>query len=151
MNILFISFDADPPHMGGTSTVVNVLAKDLKQRGYNVYLGYYNDSRYPSTFFQEKIKLTISNKKSIEAFCKDNPIDIIYNTQPIGTNWELLKEVFPKAKIISAYHNRPLLRYFPLESLMNIYYDSNNWIHKIYTLAKIPLLPYWRYKSKKKR
>ncbi|MCM0316247.1 MULTISPECIES: glycosyltransferase [Bacteroides] len=136
--------------MGGTSTVVNVLAKDLKQRGYNVYLGYYNDSRYPSTFFQEKIKLTISNKKSIEAFCKDNPIDIIYNTQPIGTNWELLKEVFPKAKIISAYHNRPLLRYFPLESLMNIYYDSNNWIHKIYTLAKIPLLPYWRYKSKKK-
>jgi hypothetical protein len=80
--------------MGGTSTVVNVLAKDLKQRGYNVYLGYYNDSRYPSTFFQEKIKLTISNKKSIEAFCKDNPIDIIYNTQPIGTNWELLKEVF---------------------------------------------------------
>ncbi|AUI47012.1 glycosyltransferase [Bacteroides hominis] len=150
MNILFISFDADPPHMGGTSTVVNVLAKDLKQRGYNVYLGYYNDSRYPSTFFQEKIKLTISNKKSIEAFCKDNPIDIIYNTQPIGTNWELLKEVFPKAKIISAYHNRPLLRYFPLESLMNIYYDSNNWIHKIYTLAKIPLLPYWRYKSKKK-
>ena len=136
--------------MGGTSTVVNVLAKELKQRGYNVYLGYYNDSRYPSTFFQEKIKLTISNKKSIESFCKNNPIDIIYNTQPIGTNWELLKEVFPKAKIISAYHNRPLLRYFPLESLMNIYYDSNSWIHKIYTLAKIPLLPYWRYKSQKK-
>jgi len=150
LNILFISFDADPPHMGGTSTVVNVLAKELKQRGYNVYLGYYNDSRYPSTFFQEKIKLTISNKKSIESFCKNNPIDIIYNTQPIGTNWELLKEVFPKAKIISAYHNRPLLRYFPLESLMNIYYDSNSWIHKIYTLAKIPLLPYWRYKSQKK-
>ena len=44
MNILFISFDADPPHMGGTSTVVNILAKEFKQKGHNVYLGYYNDS-----------------------------------------------------------------------------------------------------------
>lgn len=61
MNILFISFDADPPHMGGTSTVVNILAKEFKQKGHNVYLGYYNDSPHPSTYFKKKVKLTASN------------------------------------------------------------------------------------------
>lgn len=150
MNILFISFDADPPHMGGTSTVVNILAKEFKQKGHNVYLGYYNDSPHPSTYFKKKVKLTASNHFFLNIFIKENPIDIIYNTQAIETDWKLLKEAFPKAKIISAYHSKPLLRYFPLESLMNIYYDSNNWIYKLYTLAKIPLLPYWKYKSQKK-
>lgn len=54
MNILFISFDADPPYMGGVATVFNVLAQYFEQKGNNVYLGYIKDSQHPSVFFKKK-------------------------------------------------------------------------------------------------
>lgn len=147
MNILFISFDADPPYMGGTSTVVHVLAKELKKRGHNISLGYFNKSDHPSVFFEKKIYLSNMNNEKISSFAKYNNIQIIYNTQAINTDWMLLKKFFPTAKIVSAYHNRPQLNYFPLYSLMNFYYNSNNVFFKIYTLLKIPLLPIRKIQS----
>ena len=41
MNILFISFDADPPHMGGTATVVNVIAREFQNRGDEVFFFFF--------------------------------------------------------------------------------------------------------------
>lgn len=147
MNILFISFDADPPYMGGTATVVYILAKEFQRRGHNVYLGYFRKSDHPSTFFTKKIYLSENNQEEIISFSRKNKIQIIYNTQAIGTDWQLIKRNFPSAKIISAYHNRPQLNYFPLYSLMNLYYKSSNFVYKLYTLLKIPLLPIRRMQS----
>ncbi|MBB3839604.1 glycosyltransferase involved in cell wall biosynthesis [Runella defluvii] len=150
LNILFISFDADPPHMGGTATVVNVLAKAFQAKGHFVALGYFEDSNHPSEFFQYKIKLNIENKKEIEVFIAQHKFDIVYNTQAMNTDFLFLRSLFVEnCKIISAYHNKPRLRYLSLESLMNIYHSSKNPLYKIYTLAKIPLLPIWKYKLQK--
>jgi len=151
MNILFISFDADPPYMGGTATVVNVLAKAFQAKGHFVALGYFEDSSHPSEFFQCKVKLSPTNRKELESFFKKYSFDIIYNTQAMSTDFSFLKLLpLGQCKIVSAYHSRPMLRFFPLESLMNLYYDSNNLIYKLYTLVKIPLLPIWKYRSQKR-
>lgn len=151
MNILFISFDADPPYMGGTATVVNVLAKAFQAKGHFVALCYFEDSAHPSDFFRYKVKLNPDNRKEVESFFNKHSFDIIYNTQTISTDFVFLKSLpLGQCKIVSAYHNKPLLRFFPLESLMNLYHDSNNLIYKFYTLAKIPLLPIWKYRSQKR-
>jgi len=55
LNILFISYDADPPYMGGTSTVVNVLAKAFVSEGHFCALGYMDDSNHPSVFLKTKL------------------------------------------------------------------------------------------------
>lgn len=151
MNILFISFDADPPYMGGTATVINVLAKAFQQRGHFVALGYFENSEHPSLFFRNKIKLNVTNRAEIEVFLLQHKFDIIYNTLAMNTDFLFLKS-FPigKCKIISAYHNKPHLRFLPLEPLMNIYHSSKNPLYKLYTLAKIPLLPFWKYQSQKR-
>lgn len=148
MKILFISFDADPPYMGGTATVVNVIAKELQNRGHIVFLGYSDKSEHPSVFFNKKVNL--ASETEIKSFVERYTIDVIYNTQAIGTDWNIIKEYFPKAKIVSAYHNKPLLRYFHLESLLNIVYDSSNLLYKFYTLCKIPLLPFWKLKTQRR-
>lgn len=150
MNILFISFDADPPYMGGVSTVVNAIAKGLLQRGHNIYLGYYTPGVHPSLFFRNKILISYNNIPYIKNFLENNKIDIIYNALPLNTDWDIIKKCFPTTKIVSAYHNRPQLNYFPLYSLMNIYYNSKNILYKIYTLLKITLLPIRKIKSQKR-
>lgn len=151
MNILFISFDADPPYMGGTATVVNVLAKAFQAKGHFVALGHFEDSKHPSDFFQCKVKLDPINRTEAESFFNENSFDIIYNTQAMSTDFSFLKSLpLGDCKIVSAYHNKPLLRFFPLESLMNLYHESNNPIYKLYSLAKIPLLPIWKYRSQKR-
>ncbi len=150
MKILFISFDADPPYMGGTSTVVNVLAKYFKRIGHEIALGYFEDSEHPSVFFENKIKLVKENYDQAKLFILNFEPDIIYNTQAMSTDFSFLKSLpIHNSVLISAYHNKPLLRYYPIQSLINLYYDSNNILYKIYTLAKIPLLPFWKYKSQK--
>lgn len=96
MNILFISFDADPPHMGGTATVVNVIAREFQNRGHEVFLGFYTKSEHPSVFFSKKVNL--ASETEIKSFVERYSIDVIYNTQAIGTNWNILKEYFPNRK-----------------------------------------------------
>lgn len=152
MNILFISFDADPPYMGGTSTVVNVLAKAFMAEGHFCALGYMDDSDHPSVFFKNKIKLVKENRVETEFFFNKFKFDIIYNTQAINTDFDFLKSLkLNDCKIVSAYHNRPQLRYLPFESLMDLYYESNNFFYKLYTLSKIPVLPLWKYKSQRRQ
>lgn len=150
MNILFISFDADPPYMGGVATVINIIAKEFLQRGHNVYLGYYTPGVHPSLFFKNKIQIASNNIPRIKEFNKSHKIDIIYNALPLNADWSTIKTCFPTTKIVSAYHSRPQLNYFPLYSLMNIYYNSNNILYKIYTLLKIPILPIQKIKSQRR-
>jgi glycosyltransferase involved in cell wall biosynthesis len=152
MNILFISFDADPPYMGGTATVVSVLAKAFMAEGHFCALGYMDESKHPSVFFKHKVKLVNNNREEAESFFNKFKFDIVYNTQAMNTDFNLLKSLKTSdCKIVSAYHNRPQLRYLPFESLMDLYYESDNFFYKLYTLCKIPLLPMWKYKSQQRQ
>lgn len=151
MNILIISFDADPPYMGGVSTVINTLAQGLIAKGHSLTLGYYTPTEHPSVFFSKKIQIATTNSNQLQEFSENNTIHIIYNALPINTDWILLKKYFPSSKIISAYHSRPQLNFFPLYSLMNIFYNSPNFFYKVYTLFKIPFLPIQKFRSQKKQ
>lgn len=151
MNILIISHDADPPFMGGVSTVANILAKSFMSKGHFCALGYIENSEHPSVFFKYKVKLVKENRINAEQFFQTHQFDIILNQIANITDFKFLKSLpIRNCKIISAYHNRPMFVFPMLFNLIRIYHDSNNWLYKIYTLLKIPLLPYFYIKSKSK-
>lgn len=54
MNILIISFDADPPYMGGVATMTNLLAKGFIAKGHSCTLGYMRDQSILQTFLNKK-------------------------------------------------------------------------------------------------
>ena len=131
--------------------MINALAQGLIAKGHSLTLGYYTPTEHPSVFFNKKIQIATTNQNQLQEFSKNNTIHIIYNALPINTNWALIKKYFPSSKIISAYHSRPQLNSFPLYSLMNIFYNSQNLLYKVYTLLKIPFLPIQKFKSQKKQ
>lgn len=144
MNILIISFDADPPYMGGTATIANILAKNFIDRGHFCALGYFENSEHPSTFFKYKVKITRGNREEAEKFFLKYQFDVILDQLANITDFNFLRSLpLGKCKIISAYHNRPMIAFSMYENLTRIYRESEHWPYKIYTLAKIPLLPYF--------
>lgn len=150
MNILFISFDADPPNMGGTATVVNIIAKYLQNKGHNVFLGYIVKSNTPSTFFKKKIYIHKSNETNVKDFFKKNSIDVVYNTFGQDIDWDFYNRIRGTAKEIVAYHSRPHIRYWSLESLLNLYHIARNPIKKLHKLLWIVCLPITNFISKYK-
>lgn len=93
MNILIISFDADPPYMGGTATVAHVLAKGFMGKGHFCALGYMDESDHPSVFFEHKVKLVSEKRTEAEAFFKKHTFDIILDQLAIATDYEFLKSL----------------------------------------------------------
>lgn len=149
MNILIISFDADPPYMGGTATVANILAKNFISKGHFCALGYMENSEFPSVFFQEKVKLVKENYEECKTFFQKHQFDIILDQVANITDFNLLLSMtLGNCKIISAYHSRPMYHFSMLETLLRIYSDSDNTMYKLYTLAKIPLMPIFWVKSR---
>jgi glycosyltransferase involved in cell wall biosynthesis len=149
MNILIISFDADPPYMGGAATVANILAKGFMSKGHFCALGYLEHSEHPSIFFKNKVKLVKENRVNAELFFQTYQFDIILNQIANITDFNFLKSLpLNDCKIISAYHNRPMFAFPMLYNLIRIYHDSNNFFYKTYTLSKIPLLPFFWIKTK---
>lgn len=153
MNILIISFDADPPHYGGVATMTNLLAQEFIKRGHTCCLGYTEKSEYPSSFFKDKILLSWDNVHTIKEYATSHQFDIILS-QFISIDYKLISLLkVPKTKVISVYHSRPMLHGLQLAGLLNIIEKSNNWLYKLYTAAKIPLLPIYKIigKHKEKR
>ena len=141
MNILIISFDADPPYMGGVATMTNLLAKGFIAKGHSCTLGYMRESEHPSNFFKQKIKLSESYKYS------GNKFDIILS-QFCNIDYTLLSPLKKQETVIlTAYHNRPMLHSLRIEGLLNIYHQSSNILYKLYTLSKIPFLPMYYIKG----
>ncbi|MFA5329761.1 MAG: glycosyltransferase [Prolixibacteraceae bacterium] len=137
--------------MGGTATVANILAKSFISRGHFCALGYMENSEHPSIFFSHKIKLVNGNRRNAEIFFQEHQFDIILDQLANITDFTFLLSLpLGNCKIISAYHSRPMFHYSMLETLLRIYSDSNNWLYKLYTLAKIPLIPLFRIKSRRK-
>ena len=148
MNILFISYDADPPNMGGTATVVNVLAQYFQKEGHLVSLAYQIVSNTPSLFFKEKIYLNIENYENVKSFFDVHKFDIIYNTMAMDTNWNLLTKVKSRHTIIiSAYHNRPWLRFMSMESIFFSLYASNSFLKKMHCLTLFIRQPFKKINS----
>lgn len=142
MNILFISFDADPPNKGGVSTVTNILAKALICKGHYCSLAYFEESEHPSELFENKIKLVHQNLDNIRDFFTQNKFDIILNQLPTSTDFELLNLLpLNNSKLISVYHNRPMLHPLLPLNLFQIIKQSESYLYKFYTLLKIALLP----------
>jgi glycosyltransferase involved in cell wall biosynthesis len=137
--------------MGGVSTVANILAKSFMAKGHFCALGYIEHSNHPSVFFKHKVQLVSENRIKAEQFFQTHQFDIILNQIANITDFKFLKSLpIGDCKIISAYHNRPMFVFPMLFNLIRIYHDSNNWLYKVYTLLKIPLLPYFYIKSKSK-
>jgi glycosyltransferase involved in cell wall biosynthesis len=142
LNILFISFDADPPNKGGVSTVTNILAKALICKGHYCSLAYFEESEHPSELFENKIKLVHQNLDNIRDFFTQNKFDIILNQLPTSTDFELLNLLpLNNSKLISVYHNRPMLHPLLPLNLFQIIKQSESYLYKFYTLLKIALLP----------
>lgn len=151
MNILIISFDADPPNRGGVATVTNVLAKSFIAQGHFCALGFIENSEYPSVFFQHKVQLVKENRSCIKEFFKEHHFDIILNQLPTLTDFEFLSSLpLGDCKMVSVYHNRPMLHPMRIKGLFKIFKESNNFIYKLYTLMKIPLLPVMNFIGKRK-
>ncbi|MEJ7560445.1 MAG: glycosyltransferase [Pedobacter sp.] len=152
MNILFISFDADPPYMGGTATVANILAKSFQSFGHFCALAYPESSEHPSTFFADKLELNQKNRVAAELFFKKHQFDIILNQLPTNIDFKFLLSLpLGNCKIISAYHNRPMLRPLTIDNLKLLYSKSTNLLHGIYTLIKFPLLPLLNIKNRRQQ
>lgn len=143
MNILFISFDADPPNKGGVSTVTNILAKALIERGHFCALAYFEESEYPSLLFENKIKLVNENFVNLIIFFTKYKFDIILNQLPTLTDFELLEQLqLNNSKLISVYHNRPMIHPLLPINLIQIMEQCGSYVYKFYTLLKIATLPF---------
>ena len=145
MNILFISFDADPPNMGGTATIVNIIAKYLTNKGHQVFLGYLSPSNTPSTFFKEKIYICKANKQKIKDFFTQHKIEIVYNVCGQDIDWEFYNEIREGTKEIVAYHGRPHISSWAIESLWNMFLTSKDPIRKLHKLLWIICSPITNY------
>lgn len=145
MNILIISFDSDPPYMGGVATITNILAKNFILHNHFCALGYMDDSEHPSFFFKHKIKLVKENRENIKKFLYSYNFDIIFVQLPTRIDFKfLLSVLIGNCKIVSVYHSRPMLHFSLFDNLIRIYRESNNFCYKVYTLGKIPFLPlFW--------
>jgi len=150
MNILFISFDADPPNMGGTATIVNIIAKYLVSKGHNVFLGYLTPSDTPSTFFKNKIYICKTNKQEVKNFFTQHKIDIVYNVFGHDTDWNFYNEIRKGTKEIVAYHGRPHISSWAFESLWNMFLTSKDPIRKLHKLLWIICLPITNYFHRRK-
>lgn len=145
MNILFISFDADPPNMGGTATVVNIIAKYLMSKGHHVFLGYLTPSATPSTLFKEKIYICNANKSKVKDFFIQHKIDIVYNVCGQDIDWHLYNQVRNGTKEIVAYHCRPHISSWAVESIWNMFLTAKDPIRKLHKLLWIICSPITNY------
>lgn len=145
MNILFISYDADPPNMGGIATVVNVIAKYFISKGHNVFLGYIFQSETPSTFFKHKIYIHKKNKVEVKSFFLQHKIDIVYNAFGKDIDWDFYNQVRGSSKEIVAYHDRPHISSWAIESLWSMFLTAKDPIRKIHKLLWIACSPLTNY------
>jgi len=144
MNILFISFDSDPPNCGGVATVASILANYFISKGHTCSLGFPFNSEYPSDIFKNKILINKKNTHQISEFFKTNRFDIALVMLPINLDYKLLKKhINPDCKIISAYHSKPMLHSFSIEVIARELDTKRGMLYKIYTYTKYLMLPYY--------
>ncbi len=150
MNILFVSIDGDPAYAGGTATIVQLMASWLQSHGHFCALGYFQESKHPATFFKDRVRLTANNEKELVELNKIHELDILYVTQCIGIDWSLLRRYFPKAKIIAAYHSRPMLM-CPTRRTLGVFLRGNfSCFSKFKVLFYWLLYPLYRYVTQSK-
>lgn len=150
MNILFISFDADPPNMGGTATIINIIAKYFVNKGHKVFLGYLTPSDTPSTYFKNKIYICKTNKEKVKNFLAQHNIDIIYNVCGQDIDWDFYNELKNGIKEIVAYHGRPHISSWAIESIWNMFLTSKDPFRKIHKLLWIVCSPITNYFHRQK-
>lgn len=114
MNIAFLFFRSFDPQIGGVERVTDILTKELKKRGYNIFYLCFkkvgDQSRLATeTYYFPNSEEYVSdeNKTFYSRFIKEHKIDICILQEPrFGVN---IFELFPKSncKLISVYHGSP--------------------------------------------
>lgn len=144
MNILFVTIDGDPLYAGGTATIVQAMARWFQNQGHYCAIGFFEEREHPSTFFKDRLYLTEENISKIQLMNNKHPFDILYITKCIGIDWAFLRKCFPHAKLIAAYHNRPMLMCTPKDELLKFAESSKNRIEKIKLYAYCALYPLYK-------
>lgn len=146
MEILIISFDSDPPYMGGVCTVTHILAEELTKRRITCWLGYIYDSDKPSQYFQNKIKISHDNISKIKELSTQIKFDVIL-TQFLFVDYSLLQLLKkPQGVIISVYHSKPEIRYLHANHYWKVLVQRNiNLKKKTYCI--IHLLFFYLFKT----
>lgn len=150
MEILIISFDADPPLKGGVCTMTNIIAKELIKKGHHCTLGYTHETEVPSTFFSEKIKISEDNIDNILSFSKKKKFDVII-TQFLFINYELLTPLKgANCKVISVYHTKPELRNTLFSTCCTNVIHNKSLTNRIYALIHLFFFPLFKIRERKK-
>lgn len=150
MNILFVSIDGDSTYVGGTATIVQLMAGWLQEHGHFCALGYFEEGRHPATFFEYRLWLHEGNLPKLKEFNEEHPLDILYVTQCINIDWRLLRRCFPSAKLIAAYHSRPMLMCPPRRELKVFLHGNNSWITKAKVAIYMVLYPFYKHHTQLK-
>lgn len=144
MEILIISFDADPPFYGGVSLVTHILGEEFTKLGHNCTLGYLKETEHPSVYFKNKLKISKDNKTNIEKYANKKKFDCII-TQFLHVDYSLLKLLISEnGKIISVYHSKPELRYFSISFYFKNIISSNCFKHILWSFYHILLFPIFK-------
>lgn len=153
MNILFVTIDGDPLYAGGTATIVQMMAGWLEKHSHYCAIGFFQEREHPSTYFKDRIHLIKENMEAIKRLNNKHPFDLLYITQCIGIDWCLLHECFPKAKLIAAYHNRPMLMCPPKIELLKLAKSSRILKEKMKLYLYYTLYPLYKVcvKSKERK
>lgn len=150
MKILFVTIDGDPQYVGGTATIVKLMAKWLKSRGHYCALGVFQELIPHCTCFEDRILLSIDNREKIKELNDRYNFDILYITQCVGIDWKFLRESFPQAKLIAAYHNRPMFMCPQKEDLLKLAKRSRCLYEKLKLFCYSSLYPLYKRQFQKK-
>lgn len=157
MNILFTFAQVFNPNRGGTERVTDVIAKELKKRGHNIYYMNFNreeskmdyDFPAPVNFIDEHPANPEETKQSYINFLKANDIDVIINQGGIMNSCNFFCETGDsKAISISVVHIDPLFNYrYLFNESTTLRNDTKKELFKI--ILRIGYYPIKKYKVRK--
>jgi len=147
MEILIISFDADPPYMGGVATMTSILAKGFSALGHTCSLGYLGQSKWPSAYFQDKIWLSKDNLPAIQEYGSHHSFGLIIS-QFVLSDFDILSSLRgPNTRLLVVHHNRPYIHGLQKDTLYKLLEQSPSLRRRLYNLAKIVVFPLLHYLS----
>lgn len=149
MNILFVYPTIFNPIRGGVERVTDLLAKEFKNRGHNVfYLNNYRNEDLLNYSFPAQVDFfpseSYSDKSNFDFYTRyltNNNIDIVINQCGAFTDSKLYNSVkATKAKVISVIHTNPSLGYNYLFSEIS-QLRNPSLIEKLKRCARIAIYP----------
>lgn len=158
MNILFTYSFIFNPFKGGTERVTDILAKEFKRRGHNIfYLNMVKDESKMDYDFPGKVSFINEHPVDYDeraeeyiTYLKDNDIDIVINQGGVMKSCNFFCETGDsKAICITTIHNTPTLNYNALFRVVSTLRDNSikKKLRRIFRILYYPIKKYlcWKY------